>query len=246
MKILICNDDGIESKGLKTLAEKLSAKNEVLVIAPDGNRSACSHTLTVRDSVKIDEYYKIAHCRAYKISGYPADCVKIARHVFSDFVPDVVISGINKGHNLGSDIMYSGTVAIAYEAAFFGLPSFAFSAFSHGDSDFGLMSVYAEKIITELMPLTRKNQIWNVNFPDIDVSVKGVKFTSLCSKVYVDRYEINQDGRYALIGSVEEKTKFRDCDVDWIKLGYITITPLKYDKNDYEMIKIVGEKCITL
>ena len=246
MKILICNDDGIESKGLKALAEKLSANNEVLVIAPDGNRSACSHTLTVRDTVKIDEYDKLERCKAYKISGFPADCVKIARHIFSDFVPDVVLSGINKGHNLGSDIHYSGTVAIAYEAAFFGLPSFAFSAFSHGESDFELLSDYAVKIISELMPLTQKNQIWNVNFPDAGVKIKGIKFTSLGTKVYVDKYELNLNGRYALIGTVDENTEFCDCDVEWIKRGYITITPLKYDKSDYETLNKLGEKCITL
>ncbi len=246
MKILICNDDGIESKGLKALAEKLSENNEVLVIAPDGNRSACSHTLTVRDAVKIDEYDKLDGCKAYKISGFPADCVKIARHVFSDFVPDVVISGINKGHNLGSDIHYSGTVAIAYEAAFFGLPSFAFSAFSHGESDFVLIAEYAEKIISELMPLTQKNQIWNVNFPDADVKINGVKFTTLGLKVYIDNYVLEEDGKYRLIGTVDENTEFYDCDVEWIKRGYITITPLKYDKSDYETLNKLGEKCITL
>ena len=246
MKILICNDDGIESKGLKALAERLSLNNEVLIIAPDGNRSACSHSLTVRDSVKIEKYLEIKGCRAYKTTGFPADCVKIARHIFSEFVPDVVLSGINKGHNLGSDIHYSGTVAIAYEAAFFGFPSFAFSAFSHGGSDFILFAEYAEKIITELMPFTQKNQIWNVNFPDAGVKINGVKFTTLGLKVYIDNYALEEDGKYRLIGTVDENTDFSDCDVEWIKRGYITITPLKYDKSDYETLKKLGEKCITL
>ena len=245
MKILICNDDGIESKGLKILAEKLAKDNEVLVIAPDGNRSACSHTLTVRDTVTVEEYKGISGCIAYKTSGYPADCVKIARHIFSEFVPDVVISGINKGHNLGSDIMYSGTVAIAYEAAFFGLPSFAFSAFSHGESNFNLLAEYSHKILCELMPLTKKNQIWNVNFPDVDTKIKGVKFTSLGSAVYIDKYVL-ENGKYRLVGTVDDSGQITDCDVQWIKRGYITITPLKYDKCDYDILNIIGEKCITL
>ena len=85
-----------------------------------------------------------------------------------------------------------------------------------------------------------------MNFPDVGVEIKGIKFTSLGSKVYTDHYELNENGRYALIGAIEENTGFRDCDVDWIKRGYITITPLKYDKSDYETLKILGEKCITL
>ncbi|MBO4251508.1 MAG: 5'/3'-nucleotidase SurE [Clostridia bacterium] len=244
MRILICNDDGIESSGLKALAEKLSDKNEILVIAPEGNRSACSHTLTVRESIQITEYGKIKGCKSFSISGSPADCVKIAIHIFSDFVPDVVISGINKGHNLGSDIMYSGTVAIAYEAAFFGIPSFAFSAFSHGESDFDLYSDFAAEILYKLYPFTDKNGIWNVNFPDSDLDVKGTKFTPLGTKVYIDEYVKDSDGRYRIYGVVDESTEFSDCDIEWNKRGYITITPLKYDKSDYDLLKIIGEKCI--
>lgn len=244
MKILICNDDGIESNGLKILAEKLSDKNEILVIAPDGNRSACSHTLTVRESIKITEYGKIRGCKAYAISGSPADCVKIARHVFGDFVPDVVLSGINKGHNLGSDIMYSGTVAIAYEAAFFGFPAFAFSAFSHGESNFNLYADIAVEILYKLMPITDKSGIWNVNFPDINLQIKGKKFTPLGAKVYVDEYIKDSDGKYKINGIIDNSSEFCDCDVEWNKKGYITITPLKYDKSDYGILKTVGEKCI--
>ena len=244
MKILICNDDGIKSNGLKILAEKLSNRNDVLVIAPDGNRSACSHTLTVRESVKITEYDKIKGCLSYAISGSPVDCVKIAMHVFSDFKPDVVISGINKGHNLGPDIMYSGTVAIAYEAAFFGLPAFAFSAFSHDESDFSIYSEIAEKILDTLYPLTKKTGIWNINFPDSDMKINGIKFTSLGAKVYSDKYVKESDGTYRIYGVVDKNSEFTDCDIEWNKKGYITITPLKYDKSDYETLKIIGEKCI--
>ncbi len=244
MKILICNDDGIKSGGLKALAEKLAEKNEVLVIAPDGNRSACSHTLTVRDSIKIAEYDKISGCRAYSISGSPADCVKIAKHVFSEFTPDVVLSGINKGHNLGSDIMYSGTVAIAYEAAFFGFPAFAFSSFSHDEGDFSLFAQISSEIIDKLLPLTTSGQIWNVNFPDFNVKIKGKKFTPLGAKVYADQYVLDNFGNYKLYGVIDDSTEFYDCDVEWNKRGYVTLTPLKYDKNDYDILQTIGEKCI--
>ena len=243
MKILICNDDGIESSGLKALAGKLSCNNEILIIAPDGNRSACSHSLTVRDSIKVTKYEKIKNCRAYTISGSPADCVKIAKHVFTDFVPDVVLSGINSGHNLGSDIMYSGTVAIAYEAAYFGFPAFAFSAFSHDKGDFDEFARISIEIIEKLLPLTKSGQIWNVNFPDFGVKIKGNKFTPLGSKVYVDNYVFDENGDYKLFGVVDDKIDFCDCDVYWNRQGYVTITPLKYDKSDYEILKDIGDKC---
>ena len=229
--------------GLKILAEKLAAKNEVLIVAPDGNRSACSHTLTVRDSIDVTPYIGIKGCRAYAISGSPADCVKVARHIFSDFVPNVVLSGINKGHNLGSDILYSGTVAIAYEAAFFGFPAFAFSAFSHDESDFNAFSDICIELLDKLLPFTENGQIWNVNFPDAGVKINGKKFTSLGRKIYNDRYELDENGKYKLFGDIEENTEFYDCDIEWNKRGYVTVTPLIYDKSDYETLKNIGKIC---
>ena len=244
MKILISNDDGIESGGLKALAEKLSENNEVLVIAPNGNRSACSHSLTVQDSIKITEYDKIKGCKAYAISGYPADCVKVARHIFGNFIPDVILSGINKGQNLGSDILYSGTVAIAYEAAFFGFPAFAFSAYSHEEGDFSEFAEISEEILYKLLPFTKKGEIWNVNFPDFNTKIRGKKFTPLGNKVYADEYLCEGEGIYKLHGIVDENVPCCDCDIYWNKLGFVTVTPLKYDKSDYELLKSIGEKCI--
>ena len=243
MNILICNDDGIKSNGLKALAERLAKNNSVMVIAPDGNRSACSHTLTIRNSVSVVPYKNLKGCLAFSISGTPVDCVKIAMLIFKDFVPDVVISGINKGHNLGSDILYSGTVAIAYEAAFFGLPSFAFSAFSHGESDFKFYSEIAENILYELLPISEKGVIWNVNFPDVNVKINGKKFTPLGDKIYTDEYVKEENGKYRLVGVIDDKTDFYDCDVEWNKRGYVTITPLMYDKCDYKMIKKACDLC---
>ena len=127
MKILISNDDGINSKGLIAIAEKLSKNNEVLVVAPDGNRSAISHSLTIGRPIKINKVYISDNFTSYAISGTPADCVKMANILMPDFKADIVVAGINKGHNIGSDILYSGTVAIACEASFFNNISFALS-----------------------------------------------------------------------------------------------------------------------
>ena len=159
--ILICNDDGIDSNGLIVLAERLAKKNNVLVLAPDGNRSACSHSLTIGKPLKLKKIDYIKGCEAYSISGTPVDCVKFAKLHFNDFKMNIVVSGINKAHNLGDDILYSGTVAIAYEAAYYNCISFAFSNFSYDDCDFTKKAEYCEKIIDFLLPYSTPKTIFH-------------------------------------------------------------------------------------
>ncbi len=236
MKILICNDDGIESKGLYALVEKLSTKNDVLVVAPDKNCSAVSHSLTIREPIFANKVNYLNGVTAYSICGTPVDCVKFAKLVLKDFVPDLVVAGINKGHNLGSDILYSGTVSIAYEAAFFGHKAFAFSAFSHNDGDFTLYAEYAQKIIDVLYPITKPKDIWNVNFPDFSQKINGVKFAVLGSQVYTDFYVQNENG-YSLVGKEGDKfDNAKNSDVQLISKGYVTVTPLIYDKTNFSKL----------
>ena len=244
-KILICNDDGIESGGIIALAERFAEKNEVRVFAPDGNRSACSHSLTLGQTVSLFPYDKIKGCKAYCTTGFPADCVKMARHIFSDFVPDLVLSGINKGHHFGSDVLYSGTVSIAYEAAFFGHPAFAFSAFSHGESDFKLYAAYAEKIVDKLLPLSDGRCVWNVNFPDCGVKIRGVKFAALGNCVYKDFYDKRGENEYVLRSETEvDGANGEDTDVTLIRKGFITVTPLLYDRTDYGKMAELNDKLL--
>ncbi len=247
MNILISNDDGINSNGLLSLAKKLSESNRVMVVAPDGNRSAYSHSLTLSKTLELKKCH-VENCEAYSLSGTPADCVKFAKLVFNDFKADIVVSGINKGHNLGSDILYSGTVSVACEAAFFGNISFAFSSFSHGESDFDGYSVYAEKIINLLLRYSVNGDIWNVNFPNVSADkINGIKFTKLGKHVYMDKYVKVEGERYMLVGSPDEEfVNDKDSDIEWIKKGYITVTPILFDKTNYSKIKELNERCIKL
>ena len=209
----MCNDDGIFSHGIEKLAKCLSNNNEVLVIAPNENRSACSHSLSINKPIKInkiDDYY---NCKAYSISGTPCDCVKIAKLMFPDFKADIVVSGINKEHNIGSDILYSGTVAIACEAAFFGNVSFAFSAFNRDEEDFAFYSNLAVKIINLLLPYSTPGDIWNVNFPNVDISnIKGIKITQLGKQIYSDRYVKVSENEYKLVGELIDHNQ-NDSDI---------------------------------
>ena len=166
MKILITNDDGIDASGLRKLAEivvKLS--DEVYVVAPSGQRSAVSHSITVGKALRVRQVpFPVGVKAAYSCSGMPADCVKAAVHAILQERPDVVISGINKGYNMGYDTVYSGTVAAAREAVYQGIKGIAVSA---GGDDYALADCWLERILRTLMDRkTASHEVWNINFPE--------------------------------------------------------------------------------
>lgn len=239
MKIILSNDDGIYSNGLIELAKCLSKKHELLVIAPESNRSASAHSMTVGKPIKINKVNLFDDFMAYSISGTPVDCVKMAKLMFKDFKSDLVVAGINKGHNLGSDILYSGTLSIACEASFFGDVAFAFSCFGLCESDFKNYSILASDIIDKLYPVSNKGDIFNVNFPDCDCKeISGVKMTGLGKQLYTDRYEKVGDDTYKLVGElISHYDNPVDCDVEWVKKGFVSVTPILYNKTDYIRIK---------
>ncbi len=247
MKFLVCNDDGINSAGLKAIAHRLCEKNEVTVIAPSVNKSACAHSLSLANNIVVkkilDKPYK-----AFAVEGTPVDCIKFAKIKFCGHKDDIVIAGINLAHNLGTDILYSGTVAIAYEASFFGSTCFAFSAPKETDRHMDKYAEYAEQIINNLLPVSDYGDIWNINFPDLNCcKIVGVKITKLGKQIYSDDYVLVGENTYKLTGlPLDHAENDVDCDVEWIKKGYITITPLLFDKTNYKNLKKVKKLCIKL
>lgn len=239
MRIILSNDDGIFSNGLIEIAKRLYKKHELLIIAPEDNRSASAHSMTVGKPVKLEKVNLFGDCYGYSVSGTPVDCVKMAKLLFKEFKSDLVIAGINKGHNLGSDVLYSGTLSIAIEASFFGDVAFAFSSFNLGESDFEKFSCLAEDIIEKLYPIAKKGDIFNVNFPNCNYDeIVGVKMTQLGKQLYTDRYEKISENTYKLVGElIEHNENCSDCDVEWIKKNYVTITPILLNKTDYLRIK---------
>ncbi len=249
MNVILCNDDGINCKGLTQMAEVLVENgHNVLVVAPDGNRSGASHSLTFFKNFFVREVFDIKGCKAFAITGTPVDCIKFAKLNFPDFHADVVIAGINKGHNLGSDTLYSGTVGIACEASFFGDVAFAFSAFNLEQNDFSLHAEYALKIVNSLLAVSNSGDIWNINFPECSFDqIKGVKFTKLGKQIYSDRYIDMGNGQYQLVGErLFHDQNDQDCDVVWVEQGYVSVTPILFNKTDFNKIKEVSEKCIEL
>lgn len=174
-RILLTNDDGIDAEGLMRLAEAAKAFGEVWIVAPDGQRSAASHSITLH--APIDVYpvdFAMEGVRAYKCSGTPADCVRVGSLNIMTDKPDVVLSGINKGYNTASDIQYSATAGAAFEGAFQGYLSIAFSE-GFGDCH-DVTDRYLKGILEELLDKPfEAGTIWNVNFPDCELDeCKGI------------------------------------------------------------------------
>ena len=245
MKLLISNDDGIFALGIRALANRLAAAgHEVTVVCPDRERSATGHGLTLHQPIRADQVESIFHpsVKAWACSGTPSDCVKLALWALLDSAPDLVLSGINHGSNLGTDVLYSGTVSAAMEGVIEGIPGIAFSLTSFAASNFQPAAAFAESLVAQLAkhPLPEL-LLLNVNVPAIDAAaIAGVKVTRQGVRRYIDVFEKRLDPRgktyYWLAGELlEEVNDALDAtdrvmtDVQAIRHNYITLTPLQYN-----------------
>jgi 5'-nucleotidase len=239
MNILISNDDGIYAPGVRALAEALSdLDHEISVVCPDRERSATGHALTLQEPLRVDRILNVypAGIEAWACSGTPSDTVKLALDaLLSDRRPDLVLSGINRGANLGTDVLYSGTVSAAMEGVLEGVPSIAFSLTSFAHLDFSAAANFAKKMVIAIAANPIKEPILlNVNIPAIpEADICGAVVTRLGIRRYKDLFEKRIDPRgktyYWLSGVVVEEEAEPDTDIQAIRDNYITITPLKYD-----------------
>ncbi|WNZ23346.1 5'/3'-nucleotidase SurE [Leptolyngbya sp. NK1-12] len=261
MKLLISNDDGIFALGIRTLANTLAAAgHEITVVCPDRERSATGHGLTLHKPIRADQVESVFHpaIQAWACSGTPSDCVKLALGALLAEPPDMVLSGINHGSNLGTDVLYSGTVSAAMEGVIEGIPSIAFSLTSFSAQDFQPAANFAEMLLEQLShgPLPQATLL-NVNVPAVsEAEIAGVVITRQGVRRYFDQFEKRVDPRgktyYWLAGEVIEdsadpelesveafKLKGVNLDLAWfqqiptdvqaIRQNYITVTPLQYD-----------------
>ena len=188
MNILLCNDDGIFSEGLLTLAKLLRNKHKVTVFAPSGNRSGYSRSVSFHKNIEVKPVYDIEGVEAYTVSGTPADCVKYAITAL-DTKFDLVVAGINQGPNLGSDIFYSGTVNACFEANVENIPTIAFSNVGLKDFKFTENAVVIENIFEKLVEITSGNYTLNVNIPNVKATeISGVKICEAGVCKYTDGY----------------------------------------------------------
>lgn len=234
MKILLTNDDGIDGEGLHALAHALKEKgHDLLIAAPSENNSAVSHKITMRSAIPMKQLAP----NIYAIGGTPVDCVLVAL-CYLNFRPDLILSGINAGVNVGSDVHYSGTVAGAMEGTLDGIPSIALSQYLHtwfGAENVRLALDRAAATTAENLPkwveLAKEAGMVNINFPAQEL--KGYRFCKQAHTFYNTGYELKEDGLHMLFNPPQSAS---DGDISLLKEGYVTITPLKTDLTDYEML----------
>ncbi len=238
MNILISNDDGIYAAGVRALAEALSdTEHQITVVCPDRERSATGHALTLQEPLRVDQISGVypAGIEAWACSGTPSDTVKLALDALLSDRPDLVLSGINRGANLGTDVLYSGTVSAAMEGVLEGVPSIAFSLASFTHPDFSAAANFAKKLVKMIAAYPLEEAILlNVNIPAIpEADICGAVVTRLGIRRYKDLFEKRIDPRgktyYWLSGVVVEEEAEADTDIQAIRDNYVTITPIKYD-----------------
>jgi len=246
VRILVTNDDGIEAEGIKCLAIGLQEIGEVTVIAPDREMSACGHGITVHHPIKVDKFNLFKNINAWSVSGTPADCVKLGVTTILNTRPDIVVSGINRGPNLGTDVLYSGTVSGAIEGIILGIPAIALSLDSFSAVDFSSALRVAQQLCRQMLSKDlAPDTLLNVNIPyTAKEKIKGYKVTKLGERKYINNFEHRKDPRgndyYWLAGQViPPEQEDHDLDVVAIKNNYISVTPIHFDLTNYKIIKQV-------
>ncbi len=242
MNILLCNDDGIFSEGLLTLANLLKTKHSVTVFAPTGNRSGYSRSVSFHKNIEVKPVKVIEGVEAYTVSGTPADCVKFALTTL-DTKFDLVVAGINQGPNLGSDIFYSGTVNACFEANVENLPAIAFSNVGFRDYKFSENAIIIEKIFDKLVSISSGKYTLNVNIPNANAcDVLGVEFCTAGVCKYSDGYIKTGEYTYKLIGEpIPPSEKDVDTDVYYSSKNFVTVTPVTHRVTDENvLLKLKG------
>ena len=251
MNILITNDDGIRADGIIELAKELAKTHNIYVVAPDTQRSATGHAITIHNPIMVNKEYIDDNIYAYSISGTPEDCVKIGvEALLKEVNIDMVLSGINNGPNLGTDVIYSGTVSAAIEGFVQNKPSIAFSLneFNVSKEVYSQVSKHASKIVNDIKDKLNilNDCILNVNIPNGEV--KGTKITRLGERKYENVLEerVSPHGkRYFWIGGkVKELEQENDSDIIAIEEGYITITPVNIDMTNNKKIEILKNELL--
>lgn len=248
--ILVSNDDGITSKGIRVLVNVMKKLGDVVVVAPDSPQSGMGHAITIGETLRLYEEDIFEDVIAYKSSGTPADCVKLAKHhVMKDRQPDLVVSGINHGSNTSISVLYSGTMSAAIEGALEGLPSIGFSLCDYSSkADFSHVEDYVYKIARQVLENgIPKGVALNVNFPPKrNEPIRGVK---VCRQAHAkwqeefsERFDPNGRKYYWMAGNFVNFDKGEDNDEWAIANNFVSIVPCQYDLTAHHAISQINEE----
>jgi len=244
MRVLVSNDDGVDAPGIHVLARHLSAMGEVIVVAPDRDRSGASNSLTLDQPIRVT---RLDDGR-YRVAGTPTDCVHLALSGLLDVEPDIVVSGINNAANLGDDVIYSGTVSAAMEGRFLGLPAIAVSLVTrdhkgmHFDSAALAVMLLVRKLLIDPLPA---DTILNVNVPDLPwTQIKGLSVCRLGRRHRSGPCIAQHDPRgrpiYWIGAPGEAEDDGPGTDFHAVREGYVAITPIHVDLTRYQALEKVG------
>jgi 5'-nucleotidase len=242
-RFLLTNDDGIYARGLLTLYRELSRDAECLIVAPEVEQSAVGHAITISRPLMVRKARKNGSFLGYAVLGTPADCVKIGLGELAGGTVDLVVSGINRGANVGINVLYSGTVSAATEAAILGVPSLAISLDTHEDADYTVAARFARKMAAFILENPLPNVALNVNVPAVpEGEIRGVVVAKQGRARLMESFDKRIDPRdntyYWLAGETELPLQERDdTDAAALKRGMITITPIYYDLTRYDLLE---------
>lgn len=235
MKILVTNDDGLNSNGMVHLEKELSGLGEVWVVAPDRERSGSSMAISIHEPLRIE---RVA-ARCYRINGYPTDCVNVAMRGGDFPVFDLVVSGINHGVNMGDDVFFSGTVGAARLAAMIGIRSLAVSCpIRDSDGDFSRVSRWVREWLEENFQRIEPGVVYNINYPSEDTTQNGTplpesRLTMQGRRVYRDEYRVLERAEHVSVIRLDDTPPGYEIDpgtdFEAVERGFVSITPLLID-----------------
>jgi 5'-nucleotidase len=247
MRILLTNDDGIHAPGLLALQQALTGDHDVDIVAPEVEMSAVGHAITLTSPLRVRPVNKNGAFYGFAVSGTPADCVKIAVRELMKFPPDIVLSGINLGANVGVNVLYSGTVSAATEGAFLGIKSAAISLNTYENPDFQFAAQFSRRIIQYMAANgLKEGTALNVNIPALPPhEIAGVSITRQGVSRFEERYDRRIDPRgivyYWLSGEKQVDTDRPHTDANALKRSMITITPIQYNlTSEEEFVRLGG------
>jgi len=241
--ILVTNDDGISSKGIRSLIEVAANYGDVVVVAPDKAQSGMGHAITVNQILRLDSSQLFAPLKAFTCSGTPVDCIKLSIYEVLHRRPDLIVSGINHGENTSTNVLYSGTMSAAVEGAMENIPAIGFSLCDfNSDADFSVAQYVANQLIPKVLKEgLPKNVCLNVNIPKISRSeLKGIKFCRQAHAFWEDRFDkrLDQFGRpyFWLTGDFLRHDTEEGTDLQALEQGYASVVPTQFDMTAYKVM----------
>ena len=241
--ILITNDDGYSSKGIKALINAVKNLGKILIVAPDSPQSGMGHAISVNKPIRCYKTNFFDSVEAYCCTGTPVDCIKMGLYLLKDKKPDLILSGINHGSNVSTNILYSGTMSAAVEGALSGIPSVGYSLTDYSDdADFQysekIVQIISKKVIKEGL---KKGTCLNVNIPNIkENQIKGIKVCRQGRAFWDDTFDHRKDplGKdyYWLTGSFSSKEQAIDTDINYLENNYVTIVPTQFDMTCHDSV----------